>query len=486
VDQASTEIALAEEGWRLSLASYAEVASRGRNGGDVRNQNRRAWYPYRWLQHVAKIVSLAVMRGGGRVIVNAPPQHGKSQLLSQWLPLWFLDLYPEKRVILTSYADTLAAHWGRKVRDELMANERCWAKLRPDMTSVSDWETTAGGGMLTAGVGGSITGRSGDLMIVDDPFKNWEEAQSPTIRRKVADWFDSTLYPRQQKDTTIVVVQTRWHEADLTGYLLEEHSEDGWTQVRLPALAGNKDPIGREPGEALCPERFPLEKLLATKRTLPDPKWESLYQQNPSPPGGTIIKEPWIQVIDDLPCEVEALTRWVGSWDLTFEATGTSRVAGGVWAWLPDKRRILLDAESEKYGFLDQIDAIGRQVAKWPQLRRPGSEILIEKAANGAAVIEVLQSKLNTVPIPVHDSKDVRLMAVSPEFREGGVVALKRDWTRTWSKELTQFPFAEDDDYVDMTTMALLRYKADSSRQGVINPRPPDVIKGRRRAQFNV
>jgi hypothetical protein len=143
------------------------------------------------------------------------PTHN-SEFISHWLPTWYLDHWPEKQIILASYVGDFAATWGKKVRDEFLMNSFCQTKLRMDSRAVSSWLTVDGGGMKTAGVGGPITGRGANLVIIDDPHKNWEEAMSAQARERVVEWFNSTLYTRLEPNASIVVIQTRWHEADLS------------------------------------------------------------------------------------------------------------------------------------------------------------------------------------------------------------------------------------------------------------------------------
>ena len=262
---------LAAMAWRFTPHTFAEVMSGG------------AWLPYRWLCYVGNIIAEAVAEGDGRVIVNCPPRHGKSHLLSHWTPVWFLDNLPHRNIILTSYEAGVAMNWGRLVRNEFERNPACRTRLREDSTSASRWHSTTGGGMVTAGAGGPITGLGGDLLIVDDPHKSWAEAHSPLYQERVWEWFTSTFYTRCEPGATIMVVMQRWAEDDLTGRLLARH-EDHWRHISLPALAEDNDPLGRAPGEALCPERYPREALLKIRKAVGAAVWQALYQQEP---GGT-------------------------------------------------------------------------------------------------------------------------------------------------------------------------------------------------------
>ena len=258
--------------WRFRPHSYAQHVSAGK------------WIAYPYLVEIGKRLSRAIARGNGRVILNAPPRHGKSDLISFWAPLWYLDNWPTKRVILASYGHALAADFGRRVRNAMENYPDCRTGLSEDSSSAQRWNTPEGGGMITAGVGGPITGRGGDLLILDDPIKNWADAHSPTMREAAVNWFCSTYYTRQEPNATIVLGMTRWNEEDMTGWLTSEHS-DKWEVISLPALAEPGDVLGRQPGEALCPERYGEAALKNIQAAVGGRVWDALYQQRPRPLG---------------------------------------------------------------------------------------------------------------------------------------------------------------------------------------------------------
>ena len=185
------------------------------------------------------------------------------------------------RIILTSYADELARSFGRAVRNELERNPHCTTRLIEDSKAANRWNTPEGGGMLTAGRGGGILGFGGDLLIIDDPIKNWKEATSRVVREEFRDWFGTTLYNRREPGATIVVLMQRWTEDDPAGWLIGEQG-DKWELIRLPALAEGGDLLGRKPGEALCPARFTVEDLENTREVTAPHIWSAQYQQNPT------------------------------------------------------------------------------------------------------------------------------------------------------------------------------------------------------------
>ncbi len=395
-----------------------------------------------------------------RLIVNMPPRHGKSELVSAWFPAWYLDLFPDRRIILTSYEADFAASWGRRVRNILQEHEGALdVHLAGDSTAANRWDTTAGGGMITAGVRGPITGRGGHVLVVDDPVKNAEEAHSQTIRERIWAWWTSTAYSRLEPDGAAIVIQTRWHEDDLTGRLIEQakgpEGED-WTIIKLPAIAEDDDVLGRAPGEPLWPARFSLERLLEIKGVVGSYDWNALWQQRPAPAEGGIIKRAWLKYYRDLP----ELDLWCQSWDCSFKDTASSdHVAGHLWAGT-GARRFLLDRVNDRMGLPATIAAIRAMTAKWPE----ASAKFIEDKANGPAVIQVLGEEIEgLIAVDPEGSKEARAYAVSPQWEAGNCYLPDPElapWVMDLVEEIVGFPNARFDDDVDAMTQALLRMRS--------------------------
>ena len=222
-------------------------------------------------------------------MVNMPPRHGKTVALSRVLPAWWLGSFPTSQVILASYGASLAHSNSAAARDLLRAHgEATWGvKIRPDLARAEEWGTTAGGICKAVGVGGGIVGRGGDLVVIDDPVKDAEEAHSELIREKTWDWYQQTLRTRLEPGAVILCVMTRWHEDDLGGRILAHAKKAGdpWHVIRLSAIAREGDPLGRAPGEALWPKRVPLSELLTTKEDVGPYTWASQFDQDPHAPG---------------------------------------------------------------------------------------------------------------------------------------------------------------------------------------------------------
>jgi hypothetical protein len=257
------------EPWRLEPHRLAETASYGK------------WVAFPYLTLISQRIARVIARGNGRLIISMPPRHGKSSLASLWTPIWYLNNFPQNRVIMTSHGAELAEDWGRKVRNEFESNPRLTTKLSVDSTAAGRWNTPEGGGMLAAGIGGGITGFGANLAIVDDPHPTWEMAMSITHRTKVQEWFLGTLYDRLEPNGTIIILAHRWHEDDLPGFLIEQHA-DNWEVIRLPALADPGDQLGRKEGEALCPERYDVDALKRIRQGTSLLVWNAKYQQKPS------------------------------------------------------------------------------------------------------------------------------------------------------------------------------------------------------------
>lgn len=275
--------------WRATPDTFGYVVSRASG-----SQPFESW-PY--IQYIGQRIARAVARGGGRLVINIPPGHGKSTLLSFWTPIWLLDNLPEQRVICSSHGAELAMYWGRLVRNEFDRNPVLTTRLREDSTAANRWNTRAGGGMVTTGVFGGITGFRGNLILIDDPYPTWEEAYSLNYRRKVIEWFDGTLYDRKEPGATIVLLMHRWHDEDLSGYLIQKHS-DPWEVIRLPALAEKADPLGRAEGEALCPTRYSRDALLSDRNANPL-VFEAKFQQNPMGIGTERVYDRYIPAMHD-------------------------------------------------------------------------------------------------------------------------------------------------------------------------------------------
>lgn len=433
--------------WRASPALMAARLNRGH------------YKRYRHIDFIDSAITPAIINGGARFIVSVPPRHGKSWLISRYTPAWFLSLFPERNVILASYEANFAAGWGRQARNFIQEHsDHLGVKIMQDSHAADRWHTPQGGGMVTAGVGGAITGRGGHLLIIDDPVKNWDEAQSPILRERAIDWWNSTFYTRAEPNASIIILATRWHQRDLSGYLLSDENEThkDWTEIRLPALAEENDPMGRKVGEALCPERYDEYALNHTRRTIGSRAWAALYQQRPTEQEGNIVKREQIQFWDSLPPRMSDHMITV---DATFTGKGTSDFVV-MQAWARDGAdKYLIDQIHRRMGINETLVAL-RDFCH----RNPAHHLrLIENKANGPAIEDLLRRELSGLVLwePKGD-KVSRLNAVAPQFESGNVhfpLPARSNWVEDLIDELVTFPNAAHDDRVDALTMALLRFE---------------------------
>jgi hypothetical protein len=238
-----------------------------------------------------------------RLRIAMPPRHGKSKITSETYPAWVSGRHPDWRCILTSYEADFAATWGRKARDlvEQYGDRYFGIHVRSDSKAADRWDLEGhDGGMSTAGVNGPITGKGAHVLIIDDPVKDAKDANSETFRRRSQDWYRSTAYTRLEPGGGVILIQTRWHEEDLSGYVAKLADETGerWTTLCLPALAEEGDPLGRRPGDPLWPDRYGLDDLLRIRKTLGSYWWSALYQQRPQPAEGGTFKRSWLKTFE--------------------------------------------------------------------------------------------------------------------------------------------------------------------------------------------
>lgn len=415
-----------------------------------------------------------------RLIVSMPPRHGKSELVSRRLPAFVFGINPDAQIIATSYGADLAARMNRDVQ-RIMETPH-YARLFPKSTlNESNARTTAAGAALrnsdmfeivghagvyrAAGVGGAITGMGANFAIIDDPIKNQEEADSITYRDKVWDWYTSTLFTRLEKNASVLLTMTRWHEDDLAGRLIslakQDPNADQWEVFEFPAIKEtNENPEDpRAIGEALWPDKYNLERLAKIKASAGSRVWGALYQQRPTALEGGIVKRGWIKFYKQLPARLD---EEIQSWDLSFKETKTSDfVVGQVWARAGANKYLLAEIR-DRMDIVGAINAISTTAGRFPKTYAK----LVEDKANGPAVIQLLKNKISgLIAVTPEGSKESRLSAVAPEFEAGNVFLPDPSiapWVHDYIEELVNFPNGAHDDRVDATSQALLRFRTSS------------------------
>jgi predicted phage terminase large subunit-like protein len=379
-----------------------------------------------------------------RLMVFMPPRHGKSELVTIRYPAWTLERNPRKRVIIGSYNSTLAEKFSRRTR-RICATR---IALSNERTAVGYWETAAGGGLRAVGVGGGVTGQGGDLIVVDDPIKSREEANSEAYREHVWDWFKDDLYTRQEPGAAIILILTRWHMDDLAGRILASQEASEWTVISLPALADAGDALGRSEGEALCPERFD-EEALAQIKAVQGSSFEALYQQRPSALEGAIFKRDWWRYYRETP----TFSRIVQSWDTAFK-TGQDNDYSVCTTWGEAQAGwYLLDRWKRRIEF----PALKGMAQTLFQQFKP-SVVLVEDKASGQSLIQELKrdTRLPIFAIKVDTDKVTRAYAVTPLIETGRVfLPESAPWLVDYVDSMASFPNAAYDDDVDSTTQAL-------------------------------
>lgn len=367
-----------------------------------------------------------------------------------------MNRFPDRKIILGTYAQSYADKWGAIVRNNLLHNDRAFVPLSQDSKSKRRFITKAGGQMLVVGVDGPATGEGADLFIVDDPFKNYEEAMSERIRERNMDWFRSVATTRLQPNASVIVMHTRWHENDMIGELSKE---PGWTLINLPAIAEENDPMGRKIGEALCPERYKEDDLALKRREVKELVWSALYQGNPVQQGGNIIRGEWIKFYDELPKMDE-----IGIFsDLSYK-DGEENDFTVHEAWGRKGPDIYLISQIRDHmGFHDQVMSLDRMYGLYPD----SFHREVEEKANGAAVIETLKEKFpGIVANKPKTEKSARLAAVAPLYHAGNVYYPNPEihpWVKVNIEEITKFPRVKHDDTVDVASMACAHFGRISS-----------------------
>lgn len=434
-------------------------------------------------------LAAVVAKESPRLMITMPPRHGKSELATRRFPAYAFGRYPNLSMISTSYGADLSSRMNRDV--QRIMDDEAYKELFPD-TQLSGRNSRAvasgnylrnsdifeivghGGSYRSAGVGGGITGMGGDILLIDDPLKDRAEADSPTIREKVWNWYTSTLYTRLAPGGGILLIQTRWHMDDLAGRLLEAGNSgegDTWRCINFPAIADHDEEY-RKQGEALHQERYPLSQLQSIRDNIGSRDWEALYQQKPVPDGGAIFKKEWMRYWTTLPKRFDKV---VISWDMAFKDSDDSDfVVGQVWG-KHGADHYLLDQVRKRMGFTETVQAFITLAEKWPQ----AMEKLVEDKANGPAVIDSLKHHVTgIIPIEPDGSKTARAHAVTPLFEAKNVLLPDPQvcsWVKEYESELLQFPSGAHDDQVDTTTQALRRL---TSRPPIrINP---EILKRQR------
>jgi len=398
-----------------------------------------------------------------RLIINMPPRHTKSEFASFLLPSWFLGKFPEKKIIQTAHTAELATGFGRKVRNLVSSDHYSKVfdtKLSTDSKAAGRWNTNKGGDYFAIGVGGAVTGKGADLLIIDDPHSEQEAKQgNPAVFDGVYEWFTSGPRQRLQPNAAIIIVMTRWSKRDLTGQIIKNSAKDGvdqWETIDFPAILPS--------GTPLWPGFWSKEALEALRSELPVSKWEAQYQQNPTSEEGAIIKRDQWQIWDSpTPPQVSYI---IQSWDTAFEKNNRADYSAcTTWGVFdhPDKQGnlkaniILLDAFKQRLEFPELKAKAYEAWKEWEP-----DTLIVEKRAAGAPLIY----ELRKMGIPMSEytpgkgnDKISRVNAISDLFASGMVWCPETRWAEEVMDELASFPNGDHDDLVDSSSQALMRFR---------------------------
>jgi len=402
-----------------------------------------------------------------RVIINMAPRHTKSEFSSYLLPSWMIGKNPKLKIIQATHTTELAVRFGRKAKHLIDSEEyqKIYpTKLREDSKAAGRWETNEGGEYFAAGVGGSITGRGADLLIIDDPHSE-QDALNVNALDRTWEWYTSGPRQRLQPGGIIVVVMTRWNMKDLTGRLINAQKEtkaDQWEVIEFPAILPNNKPV--------WPEYWKLEELESVKASLSIGKWNAQYQQNPTAEEGSIIKREWWNLWEkDLP----PLYHVIQSYDTAFLKKETADFSAittwGVFYPTEDSgpNLILLDVVKDRFEFPELRRVALEQYQYW----KPES-VIVEGKASGMPLTFELRKQgipvINYTPSRGND-KHARVNAVAPLFESGQIWATDDKFTEEVIEECAAFPYGDHDDLVDSMTQAVMRF-----RQGGFIEHPDD------------
>ncbi|MCV2395936.1 phage terminase large subunit [Actinotalea sp. M2MS4P-6] len=437
------------------------------------------------IDHIDAAITETLNTLDGRLIVSMPPQEGKSTLATKWTPVHRLVDHPDDRIVVASYALSPARRMGRLIRGEINAHSaELGLRIADDVGAQAEFELAGHeGGIYAVGIGGGLTSRPADVLIIDDPLKDREEADSEVYRERAWEWWTDTASARLAPGAPVILILTRWHHDDLAGRLLAAEDGGAWRVVNIPAQAdhrpeaGQTDPLGREPGEFMISARTFLDRSTGQRvprtraqwerrKTQAGPRtWASLYQGRPTPDTGDLFPaewarydhELWVERADGSRIITHRAFELVQSWDLAFKDRKSSDyVVGQVWLRI-GAEAFLVDQVRDRLSFTKTLAAIKAMSARWPQ----ATAKFVEDKANGPAVINALHRTIGgLIPIEPEGSKYARAAAVSPLCHSGNVVLPEAELLPNVEDLITEaaaFPNGAHDDAVDALSQAINR-----------------------------
>ncbi len=447
---------LLQDGWKLTPATTAHKITKG------------AWIPAKHLLYISTIVATEVAKGGARIILTVPPRHGKSEFISVNTPIWYLEKYSNKYVMNISYGLDLVTDFSLKVRTAFLDEDNhhlLSTRLRHDKLKIDRFLTTANGGVTAAGIGGPITGRGADLLIVDDYIKNAEAALSAPQKQSAWEWFKSTAWTRLEPNASVIVLATRWAQDDLIGRILEEWSEMNWIIINLPAIARENDPLGRKVGEPLWPERYNLKALMEIKMALGSYWWSAMYQQDPMASMSDAALGECIKIIDSSELPHPSKLKKVRAWDLASTEGGGDYTTGPLLAreinttnfFILDMQRFRKSSAKVETAVETVAERDGFGIPVWME-QEPGSagKTVIDHYA--ADIFSEYSFKAEKPSGQI----EVRSQPLNACIEFGGMSMVRAPWNKELRKEFNAFPDCAHDDQICELALAYSKLKKNS------------------------
>jgi predicted phage terminase large subunit-like protein len=474
----------------LSQAKAAGVLSDWRlTPATMMNHLDKKWIPAAWLQYLSLKIATAVSKGSRGLLISAPPRHGKSMLSTIATPLWVLENFPEKQVIVATYGEELSTDFTRTVRDLINQNqEQLEVRLRQDARRVTNLLTPQGGGLKAVGLQGTITGRGADVLVIDDYIKNPKEAMSPSYLEDLWTWWRTVARTRLEPGAVVIILATRWVAKDLHGRLMAQQKETGreyFEYVELPAIARDDetDPIGRNPGDVLFPERYDQQSVLDIKAELGTRWFNAMFQQRPDDDETKAVDPDWFQKIskaefrqtfERIKASNEKMPFWVRGWDLASTKEAGDYTVGAKCLYDPDTENFyiveLARGQWSSFRVEEEFAAKSNTDRSLAMLQGLKYKIAMEEepGSSGAYTTNHFQGILSAneifTRIAAQKSTNSKLLNAQPLLAaaENGkvfVVCLDENgeteqWAKNLYNELEDFPEGENDDQVDSLSVA--------------------------------
>jgi predicted phage terminase large subunit-like protein len=450
------QIAKIASNWRLTPATMATKLTKG------------GWIAAPWLQYASARVAYHIARGGGRLIISAPPRHGKSELISVHTPTWVLENFPNKNVILTGYGAELTEMYGRRVRDQIRDHgDLLKCRIRQDVSKVSAFLTETDGYMFSVGLGGAITGRGAHVLLIDDYIKEIKEALSQAHRDYLWNWFVTTAMTRLEPGATVIIIATRWHSDDLIGRILKNFPGQ-WENICLPAEALDNDLIGRQKGEALFPQRYDLDFLAGQKELLGSVFYHALYQQGPVDEIMAFTNEEWLKTCTN-PSDLADDWKWARVWDLAATEGAGDYLCGTLCAYSKSTNNFVIGNIIRDQLSPGQVETKVQSIAA-----ADGEDVMVcieqEPGSSGKSLVEHYQNTVlpnfKVEPVPATKSKLIRAQPFLAAAEAGKVWLLDENqslytgeltWHKLFKGEFGAFPGGQQDDQVDTAAAGYVR-----------------------------